>query len=148
MDPSCTLACAPGCRFLDDFSSPSPSAPPSSPSGSPRPATSGPSPRSSGKVRQSAARARSVATYSSCDPGIFELIASLIIFVMGVSMLKMDRAKAKWRVKLQKAFAGQRASLSPAFPDPRHSRPRHIRDVLRSGGTERAVFIRILSDNV
>ncbi|TFK85216.1 Ftr1 protein [Polyporus arcularius HHB13444] len=38
--------------------------------------------------------------------GIFELIASLIIFVMGVSMLKMDRAKAKWRVKLQRAFAG------------------------------------------
>ena len=25
---------------------------------------------------------------------------------MGVSMLKMDRAKAKWRVKLQRAFAG------------------------------------------
>ena len=31
-----------------------------------------------------------------------------MIFVMGVTMLKMDRAKAKWRVKLQKAFAGQR----------------------------------------
>ncbi|KAI0634792.1 iron permease FTR1 [Trametes polyzona] len=38
--------------------------------------------------------------------GIFELVASLIIFVMGVSMLKMDRAKAKWRVKLQRAFSG------------------------------------------
>ena len=25
---------------------------------------------------------------------------------MGVTMLKMDRAKAKWRVKLQRAFAG------------------------------------------
>jgi len=39
--------------------------------------------------------------------GIFEIIASLIIFVMGVTMLKMDRAKAKWRVKLQRAFSGK-----------------------------------------
>ncbi|KAL0568316.1 high-affinity iron permease [Marasmius crinis-equi] len=36
--------------------------------------------------------------------GIFELIASLLIFVMGVTMLKMERAKAKWRIKLQRAF--------------------------------------------
>lgn len=42
--------------------------------------------------------------------GIFSLIASLIIFVMGVTMLKMDRAKAKWRIKLQRAFSGQGAS--------------------------------------
>ncbi|KAF8804681.1 iron permease FTR1 [Phlegmacium glaucopus] len=40
--------------------------------------------------------------------GIFELIASLMIFVMGVTMLKMDRAKAKWRIKLQHAFDGKR----------------------------------------
>ncbi|KAJ7669292.1 iron permease FTR1 [Mycena polygramma] len=40
--------------------------------------------------------------------GIFELIASIMIFVMGVTMLKMDRAKAKWRVKLEKAFSGAR----------------------------------------
>ncbi|KAG7441405.1 iron permease FTR1 [Guyanagaster necrorhizus] len=40
--------------------------------------------------------------------GIFELIASLMIFVMGLTMLKMDRAKAKWRIKLQKAFDGSR----------------------------------------
>jgi len=39
--------------------------------------------------------------------GIFELIASLMIFVMGVTMLKMDRAKAKWRIKLQRAFEGK-----------------------------------------
>ncbi|KAF9022231.1 Ftr1 protein [Hymenopellis radicata] len=38
--------------------------------------------------------------------GIFELIAALMIFVMGVTMLKMDRAKAKWRIKLQRAFDG------------------------------------------
>ncbi|KAH9948018.1 iron permease FTR1 [Amylocystis lapponica] len=41
--------------------------------------------------------------------GIFELIASMIIFVMGVTILKMDRAKAKWRVKLQRAFSGKGA---------------------------------------
>lgn len=40
--------------------------------------------------------------------GIFELIASIIIFVMGVTMLKMDRAKAKWRIKLIEAFSGKR----------------------------------------
>ena len=41
------------------------------------------------------------------NAGIFELIAALMIFVMGITMLKMDRAKAKWRVKLQKAFDGK-----------------------------------------
>ncbi|TFY61301.1 hypothetical protein EVJ58_g4595 [Rhodofomes roseus] len=39
--------------------------------------------------------------------GIFSLIASVIIFIMGVTMLKMDRAKAKWRIKLQRAFSGE-----------------------------------------
>ncbi|KIK57219.1 hypothetical protein GYMLUDRAFT_46470 [Collybiopsis luxurians FD-317 M1] len=36
--------------------------------------------------------------------GIFDVIASIMIFMMGVGMLKMDRAKAKWRLKLQRAF--------------------------------------------
>ncbi|CAK5272180.1 unnamed protein product [Mycena citricolor] len=40
---------------------------------------------------------------------IFELIACLMIFVMGITMLKMDRAKAKWRVKLERAFSGAQA---------------------------------------
>ncbi|EEB93586.1 hypothetical protein MPER_07729, partial [Moniliophthora perniciosa FA553] len=35
---------------------------------------------------------------------IFELIASIVIFIMGITMLKMDRAKAKWRIKLHHAF--------------------------------------------
>jgi len=39
--------------------------------------------------------------------GTFELIASLLIFVMGITMLKLDRAKTKWRIKLQQAFEGQ-----------------------------------------
>ncbi|KAJ3865426.1 iron permease FTR1 [Lentinula novae-zelandiae] len=44
------------------------------------------------------------------EGSIFDVIASLMIFVMGVSMLKMDRGmytKAKWRLKLQKAFDGR-----------------------------------------
>ncbi|KIK95513.1 hypothetical protein PAXRUDRAFT_826928 [Paxillus rubicundulus Ve08.2h10] len=41
--------------------------------------------------------------------GIFELIASLMIFVMGITMLKMDRARIKWRVKLQNSFNGHGA---------------------------------------
>ncbi|TFK49375.1 Ftr1 protein [Heliocybe sulcata] len=44
--------------------------------------------------------------------GIFYLIASLMIFVMGVTMLKLDRAKAKWRVKLQRAFEGKHTDKS------------------------------------
>ncbi|GBE89113.1 Plasma membrane iron permease [Sparassis crispa] len=39
--------------------------------------------------------------------GIFQLIASILIFVMGIAILKMDRAKLKWRVKLQRAFSGK-----------------------------------------
>ena len=39
--------------------------------------------------------------------GIFALIASILIFVVGITMLKMDKAKAKWRVKLQEAFDGK-----------------------------------------
>ncbi|KNZ81593.1 Plasma membrane iron permease [Termitomyces sp. J132] len=41
--------------------------------------------------------------------GIFELIACIMIFVMGITMLKMDRAKAKWRVKLSRAFDKKQA---------------------------------------
>ncbi|KAI0032123.1 iron permease FTR1 [Vararia minispora EC-137] len=40
--------------------------------------------------------------------GVFSLIAAIIIFIMGITMLKLDRAKAKWRVKLMHAFNGQR----------------------------------------
>lgn len=39
--------------------------------------------------------------------GVFQLIAALMIFVMGITMLKMDRAKATWRVKLNQAFSGE-----------------------------------------
>lgn len=39
--------------------------------------------------------------------GIFSLVAAILIFVVGITMLKMDKAKAKWRVKLQEAFEGK-----------------------------------------
>ncbi|PFH50517.1 hypothetical protein AMATHDRAFT_60938 [Amanita thiersii Skay4041] len=39
--------------------------------------------------------------------GIFQLVASIMIFVMGISMLKLDRAKTKWRIKLRRAFNGK-----------------------------------------
>ncbi|KAG1900308.1 iron permease FTR1 [Suillus fuscotomentosus] len=39
--------------------------------------------------------------------GVFELIACWMILVMGITMLKLDRAKAKWRIKLQRAFSDQ-----------------------------------------
>lgn len=39
--------------------------------------------------------------------GVFNLIACILIFVMGLTMLRMDRAKEKWRVKLADAFEGK-----------------------------------------
>ncbi|KAH7915036.1 iron permease FTR1 [Hygrophoropsis aurantiaca] len=44
--------------------------------------------------------------------GMFQLIASLIIFVMGITMLKMDRAKVTWRIKLQRSIKGEQADRS------------------------------------
>ncbi|KAI9454355.1 iron permease FTR1 [Russula earlei] len=39
--------------------------------------------------------------------GTFRLIASILIFVMGITMLKLDGAKTKWRIKLQQSFEEQ-----------------------------------------
>ncbi|CAE6419527.1 unnamed protein product [Rhizoctonia solani] len=44
--------------------------------------------------------------------GIFSLIASILIFVMGLTMLRMDRAREKWRVKLSDAFESKMGSTS------------------------------------
>ncbi|KAF8630302.1 hypothetical protein AX15_003014 [Amanita polypyramis BW_CC] len=44
--------------------------------------------------------------------GIFELIACIMIFVMSISMLKLDRAKTKWRIKLERAFEGKNVDSS------------------------------------
>lgn len=52
-------------------------------------------------------RARTTGTRAERSTGIFSLVASLIIMIMAVTMLKMDRARAKWRYKLLKAFEGK-----------------------------------------
>lgn len=43
--------------------------------------------------------------------GSFSIIASLLIFIMAIGMLKLNRAKAKWRIKLQHAFDGEGTNL-------------------------------------
>lgn len=44
--------------------------------------------------------------------GVFSLIASIIIYLMGIAFLKMDRARVKWRLKLTAAFdRSQRKAL-------------------------------------
>ncbi|CAE6513619.1 unnamed protein product [Rhizoctonia solani] len=44
--------------------------------------------------------------------GIFSLIAAILIFVMGLTMLQMDRAREKWRIKLSDAFEGKMGNAS------------------------------------
>jgi high-affinity iron transporter len=39
--------------------------------------------------------------------GIFSLIASVLIFIVGVTMPDMYKTGARWRVKLQEAFEGK-----------------------------------------
>ncbi|CED82573.1 Iron permease FTR1 [Phaffia rhodozyma] len=39
--------------------------------------------------------------------GIFSIVASGVIMVMGIAFLRLDRARAKWRIKLQAAFNQQ-----------------------------------------
>ncbi|KAH9816728.1 iron permease FTR1/Fip1/EfeU [Melampsora americana] len=36
--------------------------------------------------------------------GIFSIVACCMIFIMGITMMRMDRAKVKWRLQLSKAF--------------------------------------------
>ncbi|KAG0144448.1 hypothetical protein CROQUDRAFT_672360 [Cronartium quercuum f. sp. fusiforme G11] len=36
--------------------------------------------------------------------GIFSIIACSMIFIMGITMMRMDRAKVKWRLQLSRAF--------------------------------------------
>ncbi|CAE6482091.1 unnamed protein product [Rhizoctonia solani] len=44
--------------------------------------------------------------------GVFSLIAAILIFVMGLTMLRMDRAQEKWRIKLTEAFEGKMGNAS------------------------------------
>jgi high-affinity iron transporter len=50
--------------------------------------------------------------------GVFSLIASIIIYLMGIAFLKMDRARVKWRLKLTAAFdQSQRKAIGGAESD-------------------------------
>lgn len=47
--------------------------------------------------------------------GVFSLIASIIIYLMGIAFLKMDRSRVKWRLKLTAAFdQSQRKAIGAA----------------------------------
>lgn len=46
--------------------------------------------------------------------GIFALVASIILMIMSVTVLKMDRARAKWRFKLLKAFESKSEWFRPS----------------------------------
>lgn len=43
--------------------------------------------------------------------GVFALVASIMIWVMALGFLRMDRAKLKWKIKLEKAFVKQQDKL-------------------------------------
>ncbi|WWD00894.1 hypothetical protein V866_007832 [Kwoniella sp. B9012] len=46
--------------------------------------------------------------------GVFSIIASIIIYIMGVAFLKMDKSRIKWRLKLAKAFDASQNKLQQA----------------------------------
>ncbi|KAG8959674.1 high-affinity iron permease [Tulasnella sp. 425] len=48
--------------------------------------------------------------------GTFNLIAAILIFVVGLTMLRIDKAKAKWRTKLHKAFISDVANSATQGP--------------------------------
>ncbi|CAK9784296.1 iron permease FTR1 [Cutaneotrichosporon oleaginosum] len=56
--------------------------------------------------------------------GVFSLIASILIFLMGIAFLKMDRSRIKWRYKLAAAFDHKSAKMmaesgqGPAYKKP------------------------------
>ncbi|KAG9030880.1 high-affinity iron permease [Tulasnella sp. JGI-2019a] len=48
--------------------------------------------------------------------GSFNLVAAILIFIMGLTMLRIDKAKAKWRVKLQREFVNDSVLVSHLPP--------------------------------
>ncbi|KEI40132.1 uncharacterized protein L969DRAFT_16804 [Mixia osmundae IAM 14324] len=44
--------------------------------------------------------------------GIFSLVASVMIFIMGITMMRVDRAKIQWKYKLQTAFMNKGKGVS------------------------------------
>ncbi|GAA5910679.1 hypothetical protein JCM6882_001056 [Rhodosporidiobolus microsporus] len=54
--------------------------------------------------------------------GVFSLIACIIIFIMGVTMLRIDRSKLKWKAKLANAFDGKIDQAALTDKDKREAR--------------------------
>ncbi|BGP23526.1 high-affinity iron permease [Rhodotorula toruloides] len=54
--------------------------------------------------------------------GVFSLIACIIIFVMGVTMLRIDRSKLKWKAKLSGAFHDKVDAATLTSKDRRQAR--------------------------
>ncbi|GAA5992726.1 hypothetical protein JCM11641_004867 [Rhodosporidiobolus odoratus] len=54
--------------------------------------------------------------------GVFSLIACIIIFVMGLTMLRIDRSKLKWKAKLAGAFDGKVDQKALSSKDKREAR--------------------------
>ncbi|BGP14689.1 high-affinity iron permease [Rhodosporidiobolus nylandii] len=54
--------------------------------------------------------------------GVFSLIACIIIFIMGLTMLRIDRSKLKWKAKLAGAFDGKVDQKMLSSKDQREAR--------------------------
>ncbi|KAA1088708.1 high-affinity iron permease [Puccinia graminis f. sp. tritici] len=67
--------------------------------------------------------------------GIFSLIASGMIFVMGITMMRMERSKIKWRLKLSKAFEQENIIDVDGKAPKLHSKFRTLLSMLRVGGS-------------
>ena len=59
--------------------------------------------------------------------GVFSILASIIIMIMGIAFLKMDRSRIKWRLKLAAAFQESHAKSMAAREGSRASRFAWIR---------------------
>ncbi|KAG8958710.1 high-affinity iron permease [Tulasnella sp. 419] len=74
--------------------------------------------------------------------GVFNLVASLIIFPMALTMLRVDKAKSKWRVKLQKAFLEEQNSGAPTSRFAQYNIfRRHKNEDLTSRGSRWTLFL-------
>jgi hypothetical protein len=61
-----------------------------------------------------------------------------MIFVMGITMMRMERSKIKWRIKLSKAFEQENMIDVDGKAPKIHSKFRTLVSMLRVGGSRRA----------
>lgn len=54
-----------------------------------------------------------ISRHNNTDPllGVVQLFASLLVFVVGVAMLRAENAREDWRLKVQNAFDGHRTFI-------------------------------------